>query len=67
MSILSLPVGSEVGDTVCTSIYIINNNETEELEYFSVHVVVVDLNVKVTRGEAVINIIDDDIPGKLIL
>ena len=64
MSILSLPVGSEVGDTVCTSIYnIINDNETEELEYFSVHVVVVDLNVKVTRGEAVINIIDDDIPG----
>lgn len=52
-----------MGDTACTSIYIINNNETEEVEYFSVHVEVVDLNVKVTRGEAIINIIDDDLPG----
>ena len=40
---------------------------TEGVEYFSVHAEVVDLNVNVTQGEAIINIIDDGIPGYLVL
>ena len=67
LTILSLPVGSKEGATVCASISIINNNETEDVEYFSVHADVVDLNVKVSREEAIINIIDDDIPGCVML
>ena len=67
LTILSLPVGSKEGDIACTSIYIINDNTTEDVEYFSVHAEVVDLNIKVTQGEAIINIIDDGIPGYLVL
>ena len=67
LTILSLPVGSKEGASVCTSISIINNNETEDVEYFSVHAEVVDLNIKVSRRGATINIIDDDIPGCVTL
>lgn len=63
LTILSIPVGSGVGAIACTSIPIINNNETEDVEYFSVHTEVVDLNVKVSQEEAIINVIDDDVPG----
>ena len=63
LTILSIPVGSGVGTIACTSIPIIDNNKTEDVEYFSVHSEVVDLNVKVSQEEAIINIIDD---GKII-
>ena len=67
--ILSIPVGSAVGALACTSISIINDEETEDLEYFSVHIDMEDLNIRVPSSStesAIINIKDDDIPGYFI-
>ena len=60
---MSIPAGSEAGSVYCTSIGIIDNFYVEESEYFTVHLEVEDLNIKIPPNAfawATVEIKDDD-------